>query len=173
MAAGSNRFPLTPYRGTDRTLAVMEISPPEPGVLTVGKLCAAVGVGVETVRFYERRGLLPVPSRSASGYRLYGPDTVARLSFIQRAKRMGFTLAEIIELLALQDAPRPYCAEVQAKARQRMEEIGRRLADLRAMHDALGALVAQCGEEVSDACPLIEALSAAGDERDGHDGHVG
>lgn len=131
-----------------------------PKPLTVSQLAAAANVGLETVRFYERRGLMPKPSRSAAGYRQYGPEAVTRLALIGRAKALGFTLTEIGELLALQDTDHP-CADVRLKAQRRMDDIGRRVADLLAMKRNLAALVRRCEDASADECPLIDALSGA------------
>lgn len=131
-----------------------------PKPLPVGKLAAAANVGVETVRFYERRGLMPKPRRSPAGYRQYGPEAVERLGFIGRAKALGFTLAEIGELLTLQDTERP-CAEVRQRAQRRIDDIGRRVADLLAMKRSLATLVERCEGASTDKCPLIDALSGA------------
>lgn len=136
----------------------MESRDRAPKPLTVSQLAAAANVGLETVRFYERRGLMPDPPRSAAGYRQYGPEAVARLAFIGRAKALGFTLAEIGELLALQDTNRP-CAEVRQRAQRRIDDIGRRVADLLAMKRSLATLVEQCEGASIDECPLIDALS--------------
>ena len=82
----------------------------------IGQAAQAAAVGVETVRFYEREGLLPKPKRSAAGYRLYPPDTVKRLQFIKQAKQLGFTLSEINELLSLRASSRANCGHVRARA---------------------------------------------------------
>lgn len=139
-----------------------------PKPLPVGKLAAAANVGVETVRFYERRGLMPEPRRSPAGYRQYGPEALERLGFIGRAKTLGFTLAEIGELLALRDSERP-CAEVRARAQQRIDDIDRRVAGLLAMQQALGSLIERCDDAMSDACPLIDALTGSADAQESGD----
>jgi len=127
--------------------------------LTIGKVATAAGLGVETVRFYERQGLIAEPSRSQSGYRQYRPETIRRLRFIVRAKALGFTLKEIGELLDLRATPGAGCADVQARAEAKMADVGRRIADLDAMKRALEALVSQCrgGGPLSD-CPVLDAL---------------
>ena len=127
--------------------------------LTIGKLARAGGVGVETIRFYERQGLLPPPPRSASGYRHYGPDAVRRLRFIVRAKALGFSLAETAELLSLRARDDERCAEVRAVAAAKLAEVEAKLRDLAAIRDALAGLVAQCASGgVASRCPVLEAL---------------
>src|SRR5919199_5139981 len=91
--------------------------------LTIGQIARRAGVGVETVRFYERQGLLEEPARKESGYRQYPEDVVARLRFIKRAKELGFSLKEIKELLALRVDPATTCAEVKARAQAKVADI--------------------------------------------------
>jgi len=131
--------------------------------LTIGKVAKAAGVGVETVRFYERRGLIPAPPRSDSGYRLYPDDTVPRLHFISRAKGLGFTLAEIGELLSLSAAPESGCREVRDRAHEKIADIEVRVDQLLAMKKALEGLVEECsGVGPSTQCPILAALAEAG-----------
>lgn len=125
---------------------------------TIGRIATASGVGVETIRFYEREGLLPEPERSASGYRLYPDDAVARLRFIQRAKQLGFTLDEVRRLLTLADVAGP-SAEVRALAADKLAIIDARLRDLGRMREALADLVECCdGSGSAASCPIIQAL---------------
>src|SRR5262245_35107394 len=109
--------------------------------LTIGQVAREAGVGVETVRFYEREGLLDEPARRASGYRQYTRDAVARLRFIRRAKELGFTLKEIGELLALRDDPG---ADVRARAAAHLTDIEARIRDLTRMRGALVQLIDTC-----------------------------
>ncbi len=109
--------------------------------LTIGRLAREAGVNVETVRYYQRRGLLPEPPRPAGGIRRYPHATVARIRFIKRAQRLGFTLTEIGELLSLGDG---HCDEVQALARRKCAAIEARIRDLETMAVALRALLSQC-----------------------------
>lgn len=125
-----------------------------PG-LTIGRLARAAGVHVETIRYYQRRGLLPKPSRPAAGHRRYAADTLARLRFIQRAQELGFTLREIAELLALGSAS---CRETQRLAERRRADIAARMKDLAAMRRALDRLLRACAAGRSPACPIIESL---------------
>jgi len=127
--------------------------------LTIGKIAKAAGLGVETVRFYERQGLIAEPARSGSGCRQYRPETVRRLQFIVRAKALGFTLQEIADLLDLRAAPGAGCADVQARAEAKIADIEERIAQLDAMKRALGELVVQCrGEGPLSECPILDAL---------------
>lgn len=134
----------------------------DPGTLqtlTIGKVAKAAGLGVETVRFYERQGLIDEPARSSSGYRQYRAETIKRLQFIVRAKALGFTLQEIGDLLDLRATPGAGCADVQARAEAKIADIDERITQLNAMKRALGALVAQCrGEGSLSDCPILDAL---------------
>jgi MerR family mercuric resistance operon transcriptional regulator len=129
--------------------------------MTIGKVAKATGLGVETVRFYERQGLLLEPERSPSGYRQYAPEAVQRLDFIVRAKRLGFTLKEIGQLLDLRAQPGAGCGDVQVRAQAKIADIEDRIAQLEAMKRALGELVIQCvGAGPIDECPILGALEA-------------
>jgi len=134
--------------------------------LTIGKLANAADVGIDTVRFYERAGLLNKPRRTASGYRLYAASDVARLRFIRRAKALGFSLEEIAELLRLNDGGGRRGA-VRALAGRRLAEIEQKLAELSRMRDTLRHLISQCsGEGPLAGCPIIDAvLEGAADPR--------
>ena len=110
--------------------------------MTIGQVASHAGVGVETVRFYERTGLLDEPPRRASGYRQYAPDVVRRIQFIQRAKVLGFSLKEISELLSLRVDPETTCDTVKQRAEAKLADIEAKLRDLRRMQKALAHLVA-------------------------------
>ena len=126
--------------------------------LSIGQLARSAGMGVETIRFYERRGLMPEPPRAPSGYRRYPDNAVSRLHFIQRAKRLGFTLDEITTLLGLQDGGER--AEVKAIAQAKLATIESRINDLQRMRQMLARLETQCdGRGPAAGCPIIEALS--------------
>lgn len=130
-----------------------------PTTMTIGRLARSAEVGVETIRFYEREGLLHEPARTASGYRQYPPEAVARLEFIRRAKQLGFSLAEIRELLALA-RPGGDRARVKAIAGHKLAEIDRRIERLRRMRTALAELDRQCsGHGPVEGCPIVETLS--------------
>ena len=131
------------------------------GTLTIGRLAEAAEVGIDTVRFYERAGLLKKPQRTAAGYRLYGGSDAARLRFIRRAKALGFSLEEIAELLRLNDGGGRRGA-VRALAKRRVAEIEQKLAALTRMRDTLRHLVRQChGDGPLAGCPIIEAVLPA------------
>jgi MerR family mercuric resistance operon transcriptional regulator len=127
--------------------------------LTIGQVARQAGIGVETVRFYERRGLLAQPSRRASGYRQYTEDVVARLRFIRRAKELGFTLKEIRELLALRLDPDTTCADVRQQTQLKLAEVEAKISDLQRIRQALMRLTTSCwGQGPTSACPILGAL---------------
>lgn len=128
--------------------------------LTVGNLAKRAEVNVETIRYYERLGLLPSPPRTEAGYRLFSEDAVLRLQFIQRAQDLGFSLKEIRNLLDLRLRPGACCADVREQAETKIAEIDRKLRSLRAMRSALVRLVeACCGNGPVNDCPILESLS--------------
>lgn len=127
--------------------------------LTTGQVARSAQVNVETVRYYERRGLLPEPTRRASGYRNYPPDAVRRIRFIRHAQRLGFSLQEVGELLELRVNPETSCGVVKQRAEAKGAEIERRIVDLRRMQQALVTLADTCsGEGPINACPILDAL---------------
>lgn len=127
--------------------------------LTIGQVARRAGVGVETIRFYEREGLVDDPPRLASGYRQYPPETVARIRFVRRAKELGFTLKEIKELLSLRASPRSRCADVRQRAEAKIEDMQQKIRDLQKMKKALKQLAAACdGRGPVTECPILEAL---------------
>ena len=127
--------------------------------LTIGQLAQRAGVGVETIRFYEREGLISEPPRRPSGYRDYPLETVARIVFIRRAKDLGFTLKEINELLELRVRPRRNCAEVKRSADAKIADIDGKIASLRRMRRALKDLTKACEERTpTTECPILASL---------------
>ena len=133
--------------------------------LTIGALAQAAGVGRETVRFYERRGLLEAPPRSPAGYRRYPTDTVGRIVFIRRAQQLGFTLGEIAELLELRVDEVSACKVVETRAREKLGQVKTKIADLRRIGAALERLVEQCeAREPTSECPILESLEERGPE---------
>jgi MerR family transcriptional regulator, copper efflux regulator len=127
--------------------------------LTIGKLAKAANVGVETVRFYEREGLIAEPPRRRSGYRQYPTDTVRRVLFIRRAKELGFSLKEISELLSLRVEPSITCADVRAVARGKISDIETKISQLERMKAALDRLARACrGQGPTSECPILDAL---------------
>lgn len=126
--------------------------------LTIGALSRRTGCHVETIRFYERVRLLPKPRRSAGGYRLYELGHLKRLTFIRRARDLGFTLEEVRMLLRLADERARPCAEVRDVAAAHLEDVRAKIADLQAMEGVLAAVVARCADGTRPECPVIEAL---------------
>ena len=127
--------------------------------LTIGQLAKIAGVGVETVRFYERKGLLAEPNRRPSGYRQYGEEVVNRLRFIKRAKELGFTLNEIKELLSLRLDLTTTCADVKERAEEKIDDIEAKIRTLRRMKNALVKVTKACsGRGGTSECPILETL---------------
>lgn len=127
--------------------------------LTIGQLAQRAGVGVETIRFYEREGLISEPPRRPSGYRDYPLETVARIVFIRRAKDLGFTLKEINELLGLRVRSRRNCAQVKRSADVKIADIDAKIASLRRMRRALKDLTRACEERTPIMeCPILACL---------------
>jgi MerR family copper efflux transcriptional regulator len=127
--------------------------------LTIGQVARAANVHVETLRYYERRGLVPKPPRSPSLYRRYPDETVPRIRFVKHAQELGFSLREIRELLSMRASPKARCGDVKRRAETKIDEIAAKIRALKAMHRALVHLVAQCdGEVPSSACPVLESL---------------
>lgn len=127
--------------------------------MTIAHLAAAGGVGVETIRYYQRRGLLPVPRAGAGAFRTYDPEHVDRLIFIRRAQAAGFSLEEIGELLELDrsnDRKR-----VRELARARLAALETKIVDLRAAQAALASLVGHCERSKSGPCPIVQAFAKA------------
>lgn len=131
---------------------------------TIGQLARAAEVGVETIRFYERKGLLVQPPRRRSGYRQYPPQAVQRVRFIRRAKELGFTLTEIRELLQLRVDPATTCADVRGMARAKIADIEGRMTELEKMKRVLDRLARVCrGAGPTSECPILDLL----DEEEG------
>ncbi len=131
--------------------------------LTIGQVARMAGVRVDTVRYYERQGLLPTPERRPTlhgpGYRRYDPETVRRIRFIKQAQRLGFSLQEIAELLALRVDPWADRQEVRRRVETKVADIEARIQALEAMRQALRSLLAQCeGSGPVCECPILEAL---------------
>ena len=134
------------------------------GRMRIGDVAARAGVNTQTLRYYERRGILGEPKRSASGYREYPTDTVRLIRFIKRAQELGFTLDEIEELIALRQTTQKRRAKVRDLAAAKMRDIDEKLARLQAMRSALSTLVEDCacGAETFT-CPILEALDDVSD----------
>ncbi|MGH7391254.1 MAG: MerR family transcriptional regulator [Candidatus Rokuibacteriota bacterium] len=126
--------------------------------IAIGRLAKHTGTHIETIRYYERLGLWPAPPRSAGGYRLYAMPHLKRLSFIRRARALGFSIDEVRTLLQLADERKRPCAEVRVVAETHLADVRVRLADLKAMERALKETVARCAKGTRARCPLIDAL---------------
>ncbi|KIU27194.1 transcriptional regulator [Methylobacterium radiotolerans] len=126
--------------------------------MAIGTLSRRTGVNIETVRYYERIGLLPPPARSEGGHRLYGGGHLMRLNFVRRARDLGFTLGEIRALLELAEKRDRPCAEAREVAAGHLSDVRAKIADLRTMERVLVDMVARCNEDSTPECPLIEAL---------------
>ena len=130
--------------------------------LRIGELAQRAGVNLDTVRFYEREGLLPKPPRAASGYRAYPSDAVERVQWIKRTKALGFSLNEIKELLAIRADADMTCADVKGRAEQKLQQIDQKIRDLRQMRRTLADWASLCpGEGSTDDCPLLQERAAA------------
>jgi Cu(I)-responsive transcriptional regulator len=127
--------------------------------LTIGDLAKATATKVETVRYYERIGLLPAPARTAGNYRAYGPDHLGRLSFVRRARDLGFSIEQVRELLGLADDRDHSCEAVDAIAHEHLREVERKIADLTALRRELDGLIGRCRRGTVAECRIIEALS--------------
>lgn len=127
--------------------------------LSTGELASEAGVGVESIRFYERRGLLPEPPRLASGYRAYPPDTVTRVRFIKRSQLLGFTLAEISELLDLRVDQENTCEHVRQQLESKLTEVESKIRMLQEMQRALADMAAACDQGGPQGeCPVLTTL---------------
>ncbi len=127
--------------------------------LNIGTLAKQAEVNIQTIRYYERRELLPKPGRTASNYRVYPPATVQRVRFIKRAQELGFTLKEIKDLLALRITPRADCGDVRSRASAKIEDIESKIASLQAMKKSLTKLVRTCsGRGPISECPILDAM---------------
>ena len=127
--------------------------------MRIGALSAQSGTLIETIRYYERIGLMPEPPRSASGYRQYRPEHLQRLRFLRRGRTLGFSIEQIRSLLALTIRRGRSCRSVQRIAEQHLEDVHQKISDLRRLETALGALVDSCvGGRIAD-CKILEALA--------------
>jgi MerR family copper efflux transcriptional regulator len=127
--------------------------------MTIGRLARAAGVNIDTIRYYERNGLLPAPLRRASGYREYAPSDVERLHFIRRSKDLGFTLAEIAELLSLTADRDTDMRGVKLKAEERLGQVEHKIKELQRVRRGLKALIGACpGHGELANCPIVAAL---------------
>ncbi|WGF91101.1 MerR family transcriptional regulator [Marinivivus vitaminiproducens] len=126
---------------------------------SIGELAKATETNVETIRYYERIGLLPSPARTAGNYRRYAAEHLGRLSFIRRSRGLGFTLDRVRTLLDLADQRDRDCDAVDAIAREHLAEVERKVADLAALRRELRGIIGRCGRGTVAECRIIEALS--------------
>ncbi len=143
----------------------MPLTASVPSKLTVGKLAALAEVSANAVRYYEREGLMQVPPKTESGYRLYGQEAVLRLRFIKHAQHCGFTLTEIQALLQLRDAASSCCNDVRNKVIEKKLELEARIKAMKAMSKGLDQLIADCSNDTRPAedCSILALLSGASD----------
>jgi MerR family copper efflux transcriptional regulator len=128
--------------------------------LTIGQFAKEAGIGVETVRYYQRRGLIREPERSNSAYRRYGLEDLDRLRFIRKAQAAGFTLSEIRELLELRDDPDATRGDVRSRSAAKIAEIDQKIRDLQEMREALARLIESCeGEGNAKSCPILTSFT--------------
>ena len=126
--------------------------------LSISQVAKEAGVNIETVRYYERLGLIPEQPRTDSGYRIFSTEVVQRIRFIKRSQDLGFTLAEIQELLALTESEGCTCGEVRQFTSQKLEEVESKIRDLENIKSVLQNLLSKCGEGTINTCPIIEKL---------------
>ena len=131
---------------------------------SIGEVARRSGVKIETIRFYERSGLLAPPPRTTGGHRVYGGAAAKRLNFIRRARELGFPLERVRALLALADRREASCAEAERLARAHLDQVRGRIDDLRRMEGVLDEMVARCAGGSVPECPILEALSNAEDQ---------
>lgn len=128
-----------------------------PKAMTVGQLAKAAGVGVETIRYYQRRGILATPTKPLGGQRQYSDESLKLLAFIRRGQQLGFSLEEILVLMTLRDGT--HHAEGRDQAQRKLDEVGKRVAELNRIRRQLKAIVVRCdANKRKAACPLIRAL---------------
>ena len=140
-----------------------------PVGLTIGQLAKAVGVNIQTVRYYERRDLLIPTERKPSGYRMYGDDAVRRLRFIKNAQALGFTLHEIAELLNLRVSSIARCGDVKRKAQIKLAIVEDKVRDLKALARALRSLIETCqAGQPTDRCPILQTLEVERRSQNGY-----
>ena len=146
-------------KATTGSRVIFSIADDKPHGFSIGKVARHSGVKVETIRYYERIGLLSPPPRTGGGHRLYGRAEVKRLNFVRRARELGFTLGQVRDLLALADGREGSCAKVEKLARAQLDATRGRIADLERMETVLADMVARCAAGTVPTCPILDALS--------------
>ena len=129
--------------------------------LSIGEAAKAAGTGAETIRYYEKIGLLPTPPRTSGNYRSFGSQEVSRLTFIRRARERGFSLDHVRTLLSLSDDRAKSCGEVDEIASAHLETVEQKIADLMALKRELSSVISQCGQGTIANCRILEALGPA------------
>jgi MerR family copper efflux transcriptional regulator len=138
----------------------MKRADPTPHPLRIGQLAALSGLTIDTIRFYEKQGLIPSPRRSRSNYRVYDQQAVSRLVFIRKARDLGFTLQEIAQLLALSEDREAGAGDVKERAQDKLADLDRRIAEMQRMRASLEKLVHACsGHGPRENCPILAALT--------------
>lgn len=127
-------------------------------MLSIGQLSTATGVTVETIRYYERKGILPLPARTAAGRRIYSDADTRRLNFIHKCRGLGFSLKEITSLLSLVSSGKFTCNEIHDITTAHIKQVNRKIRQLRKMEDVLATLAAQCSDGNAADCPIIDSL---------------
>ena len=136
----------------------MTIKSSKPGQLTMGLFAEQTGCDRETIRYYERIGLLASPARSEAGYRLYNESDIRRLRFILRCRQLGFSIDDVRDLLGLVDGNSYTCSDIKTLTEAQLKEVRRKLKDLRALERALKEMVASCHGTKTPECPIIDTL---------------
>ncbi|WP_370179967.1 helix-turn-helix domain-containing protein [Alteriqipengyuania sp.] len=126
--------------------------------MRIGELARATGTKAATIRYYEREGVLPAADRTESNYRDYSDEHLATLSFVRRARELGFSMAQVRELLALSDHDEKPCQDVDQLAQQQLAEVERKIADLSALRDELGQMLRSCQADKIGECQIIGSL---------------
>lgn len=126
--------------------------------IAIGELARRSGVNIETIRYYERAGVMPRPPRTAGGHRAYGDADVKRLSFVRRARELGFSLDDVREMLRLVDAGDVTCAQVRELTLRHLDDVRARIADLERMERVLADTAARCAGDATPDCPILETL---------------
>ena len=137
------------------------ITKAQASTLAIGALSRRTGVNIETIRYYERIGILPAPPRTEGGRRAYGLEEVRQLAFVRRARQLGFSIDDIRALLALAGPGDVSCAEVRRIAMAHLEDVRAKLADLAKLEHILAGTVALCSGEKAPACPVLDVLNAS------------
>ena len=128
--------------------------------LTAGKLAQKARINIETIRFYERKGLLPKPKRTGSGYRMYSQESAQRIQFIKRSQQLGFSLKEILGLLSLRVDSKKTCGHVKKQTETKLDEINKKIKSLRRIQKALKNMAKSCqGKGPTSKCPILDELS--------------